>query len=91
MISAPADPDAGSATPEQLSPAAREPEGGRELTEHEAGFMVLPLGIVPRQQDRKSAEANDKPELAGRVAGVVDSSGVPLDELDHGEKIGGVD
>jgi hypothetical protein len=29
----------------------------REPTEEEAAFMVLPLGIVPRQQDRASAEA----------------------------------
>jgi hypothetical protein len=43
------------------SPAGKQPEGRRELTEEEAAFMVLPLGIVPRQQDRSPEPAEPEP------------------------------
>jgi hypothetical protein len=56
----PGDAAAESATPEPSKPAPAQPPaadiGRRPLTEEEAAFMVMPLGIVPRQADRPAIE-----------------------------------
>lgn len=60
--------------PEKAEPKAAEaapadkPAPAAPPTEEEAAFMVLPLGIVPRQTDRKAAEAAEAADEPGRAA-----------------------
>lgn len=56
---------AAAAEPAAKPPVDR-PRAERPLTEQEAAFMVLPLGIVPRQVDRRAAESADAQPHATR-------------------------
>ena len=65
-----------SSQPEPTPPATTPTEKGAAMVaEEEAAFMVLPLGIVPRQQDRASAEFADNAHSNPAHVGESDQSG----------------